>query len=310
MIKNKERMRWIVTLTLCATAVLLFLRMVIIWRDVDPSTGLFRAGAGKLCALYNVAGVVLLAALLVGALVVQSRRKKKKPAPTVDDLVREIIDRNDPLFTDDERPMGEEEIAKDSPDTYADVCNASTWEGTLSAFSYTLPGFCFLLFAYAFIRQGNRDVLTILYSALSVLCGAYFLLMGIRNRAAKNVPLAFFGLIPAAWATLRMIIEYRDVDQYANRDLYTANLIFLIAVVCFFVYQAQVTLGLKTYSMPLSWFAASLLVVALGLSARLPQLVGLVAGRLGALDRVQAVGLLLDLSITFFAGLKIRGMLQ
>ena len=190
----------------------------------------------------------------------------------------------------------------------SDLAAASTWEGTLSAFSYLLPGFGFLFFALSFLLRGKLDGLTFLFSIISALCGAFFLFAGIRNRSDKSVPFAFFGLIPAVWATLRMVIEYRDVDKYVNRDLYTANLIFLIAVVCFFVYQAQVTLGNEAYAMPRSWAASALLVLLFGLSARLPQLIGLLADRLGEMDLVDAAGLVLDLSLTLFAGLKLRRM--
>ena len=63
--RNKEGMRWIVAICLSGSALLFFLRMLIIWRDVDPSTGLFRPGAGLLCSIFNGVGVFLFIASLL-----------------------------------------------------------------------------------------------------------------------------------------------------------------------------------------------------------------------------------------------------
>lgn len=310
--KNKEAMRWTAALTLCLAALLFFLRMAVIWRDVDTQSGLFSTGESTLCSVYNAAGVILLLGFLAGALVIQGIRKKKaplqpKPADRTDPVPEEP-EEEDPLFSENYDPgaLPDEQAPREDPNLVA----AATWEGTLSAFSYLLPGFGFLFFALSFVLQGSLDVLTALFCAVSAVCGGYFLIAGIYNRTEKKTLLAFGGLIPAVWATLRMIIEYRDVEKYANRSMYTANLIFLVAVVCFFVYQAQITLGHAGYAMPHSWFAAALLVLLFGLSARLPQLLGLVLDRLGEMDLVDAASLLLDLALTLFAGLKIRRMLR
>lgn len=305
--QNKEGARWIAVICLCLAALLFSLRMVLIWRDVDVSTGLFHGGASTLCMVYNGVGTALLVGALVAASVVRRLRKKNGEESVPEAPVQPDVNQDEPLFSEVMEPNQPAVPVREASD---DLKTATTWEGTLSAFSYLLPGFGFLFFALSFVLQGNKDALTLLFCLVSAACGGYFLLMGFRNKTDRNVPLAFFGLIPALWATLRMIIEYRDVDKYANRGMYTANLIFLVCVVCFFIYQAQVALGNKTYAMPLSWFASALLVVIFGLSARIPQLLGLLFDRLGTMDLVDAASLLLDLSITLFAALKIRRMLR
>ncbi|MBQ3865508.1 MAG: hypothetical protein II776_01305 [Clostridia bacterium] len=289
------------------------LRLILIWRDVDPATGLFRNGGSFLCGLFNVGGVVLLAGYLTVAMILQARRKKAEelPAPPAEpeEEPEDEYDRFDKLFADETdgriAPVG-----KSDPGVPPDVKSALTWDGTLSAFSYFLPGVGFLFFALSFILKGQMDALTFLYSIVCALCGGYFILAGLRNRADKPVPMAFLGLIPALWGTLRMIIQYRDVQKYVNRGLYVGELLFLISVVCFFVYQAQIALGDPGYAMPLTWVAAALLVVIFGLSVRVPQLFGLVLDRLGSADLTDGAGLLLDLSLTFFAGMKLSAIVR
>lgn len=304
---RKEVIRWIIAGALVIASLLFAVRMVVIWRDVDASTGLFRTGDSSFCALYNVTSVLLLVGALAAALAAGRMWRKNGPPAPKGDPVREAMRRNDPFFSELD-DYDDEEESEDYADPQTAAAAASTWEGTLSAFSYLLPGFGFLFFALSFVLQGGRDLLTVLFCMISAACGLYFLIAGLRNSPDKSVPFAFAGLTPAVWAALRMIIEYRDVEKYANRGMYTANLIFLVAVVCFFVYQSQVALGNESYAMPLSWFATALLVVIFGLSARLPQLLGLVFDRLGKMDLVDAASLLLDLALALFAGLKLRRM--
>ena len=54
----------------------------------------------------------------------------------------------------------------------------------------------------------------------------------------------------------------------------------------------------------------SLFSVIFGLSVRLPQLLALAADRLGSPDLTDGAGLLLDLSLTFFAGMKLSAMVR
>lgn len=285
---------------------LFLLRMVVIWRDVDSATGLFRQPTSFLCGVYNGVGAVLLGVYFLAALVLYARSKKTPAAPVQDPdaELSEALDRFDHVFSEEE-----EEEKVDDPVPGA-VRDAATWNGTLSAFSYFLPGFGFLFFALSFLLQGKMDLLTVLFCLLSAASGVFFLLSGTLNRSKRHGQLAFFGLIPALWATLRMVIEYRDVEKFINRGLYTGNLLFLIAAVGFFIYQAQMILGEENYAQPQSWAATALLVILFGLSARLPQLLGLFLDRLGTMDLRDAASLLLDLSLTLFAGMKVVKMLR
>ncbi len=188
---------------------------------------------------------------------------------------------------------------------------ASIWTGTLSAFASFLPGFGFIAYAIAFFLQnrGEANAFSSVHMILSVLSALFFLIFSFRNSPKKSKIFAFFALSPAFWCTLRMVIEYRDLTRFMNKPLYVGQFLFIISVLVFFLYQAELLLGEKNVSNPnfYAFFAASTLFF--GLSARLPHLIAGIGGKV-SLDLFDASSLLIDLTITLFAATKLSAFLK
>jgi len=258
----------------------LLLRLYTYWGEIAIPTTFF-SGRGIVCALYNGIGFVFFGLCLVFSM----RTKAEKGAS---------------LAAQDESSDRSETILGGF------AGKTAVWEGTLSAFATFLSGFGFLAYALSWIFSENfqTDLYQMVFAALSVLSGLYFILVGLKNSLRRARARAFFALLPALWCMVRMVMEYRDLARFVNKSLYIGQFLFLISAMIFFVYQAQLLLGEKALFRPNAYGFLSLSCVYFGLTARLPQLFAALLDRV-YVDLVDASSLLIDLAITLYVAVKV-----
>ena len=297
-------------ITLVAISLLCFvstaLRLAVYWKEVDGATGFFSTN-GTFCSVYNVIAFVVFGICILltlkkgGQKISESTRSHHRTA-----MENEVLSASDDeAFFYKEEPI---EPVRESLPSFPKktVC----WQGTLSAFASILPGFSFFACAIAMFFSGQTlTSYHTLFILLSVLSGAYFIHSAFSNSAVKNKIRPFFALCPAFWCTVRMVVEYRDLVRYVNKSLYIGQFLFIIATLLFFLYQAQLLVGEKTLSRPNAYAFSALAVLFLGISCRIPHLIAVLGDQM-AVDIIDATSLLIDLSILFFALIKVKTILE
>ena len=279
------------------------LRMFSYFSELEVTTGFFKNN-GTACMIYNGIGF-----LVFGLCLIFTRSKKETPAESTDPDNADLFS-DDTILVHETRVYGPE---KDFPELFHQGFAKKTvvWEGTASAFATLLPGFGFISYALTFITDSTLigDPYHIILIALSLLSGLFFLLTAFRNSARIRKSMAFFGLLPALWCTLRMVIEYRDLARFVNKTLYIGQFLFIISLLVFFLYQAQFLLGEKTLFAPNAYTFSAVSVVFFGITARLPHLFAMLGDRT-SMNLVDATSLLMDLAITLFAFIKLRAIVK
>ncbi len=279
------------------------LRMFSYFTELDVATGFFKNN-GIVCMIYNGIGF-----LVFGICLLFTRSKKGIPAISPKPDSTDVLS-DDTILMQETHVYGPE---KDFPELFHQgfAKKTTVWDGTTSAFATMLPGFGFISYALSFITDSAliADPYHILLVALSLLSGIFFLLTAFRNSARIRKSMAFFGLLPALWCTVRMVIEYRDLARFVNKTLYIGQFLFIISLLVFFVYQAQILLGEKALFSSNAYAFSAVSVVFFGITARLPHLFAMLGDRT-SINLVDATSLLMDLAITLFAFIKLRAIVK
>lgn len=295
---NKRLFRKALKILYVLIPLMFALRLVTYFSELDVATGFFK-GNGAYCTLYNIIGfgVFFLCLALSFTKGGSSTGSNVSRTPNGEDL-----------FVNKQEGYDAEEFY---PQYFYQGFARKTvvWNGTLSAFCSFLPGFGFLAYAIAYLTNDtlSSDPYAVLFSVLSILSGAYFIYFSIRNSPELNRKQSFFALIPALWCTARLVVEYRDLARFVNKSLYIGQFLFLISVMLFFMYQAQLLLGEDALSRPNSYAFTAIPAVYFGITGRFTQLVAGLTDRI-PLDLVDASALLIDLAITLYIILKIAAI--
>lgn len=186
-----------------------------------------------------------------------------------------------------------------------------SFAGTLSAFATLFLSLSFFSFAITLLlTEGTlKDYYEIALLAFSVLGGLFFLLFAFKNSPKANNGMALFALTPVLWCALRLLTEYRDLTRFMNKSLYVGQFLFVIATLIFFVYQAQLILNDKALLKPNSYGFNLLSVLFFGLTARVPVLVAVLTEKI-TLNLIDSSSLLIDLAITLYAAVKLKGIFK
>ena len=281
------------------TPVAFGLRLYTYWKEMDAASYFFR-DSGIICSVFN--GICL--GVFFICLLFSFSKKGVDVSASEGDASPRRKAAEDLLVQDEELFDAEEAFPQYFHKGFAK--KACVWNGTLSAFACLLPGFGFLCYALSFLmdKDNLRDLYVMVFAALSLLSGAFFLLSAFRNSFEKSKFFAFFALVPALWATLRMIVEYRDLTRFINKSLYVGQFLFVLSILIFFLYQGQILLGEESLSRPNSYAFSAVAAVFLGVVARLPVLIALIGDQV-RLDLVDASSLLMDIAITLFIAVKL-----
>ena len=290
-----------VLLTLAFLSPLAFgLRLYTYWNELEITTGFF-SGNGAGCFIYNCIGFAVFFLCLLLAL-----RKKGSfvgssvaPSPSSSLQSEEVS-----LLVQE---SGVYDAEQDFPQYFlhgfAKKC--AIWFGTFSAFAALFPGFALISHAFSyFVNQATDDPYNLIYAALSLASGVFFLIYSFRNSSERSHFVAFFALIPTFWCTFRMIVEYRDLTHYLNKSLYIGQFLFVISALVFFLYQAEILLGEDQISRPNAYVFSGISVVFFGLTARIPTVIAIMGERT-ATDLFTSTCLLADLAITLFVASKL-----
>lgn len=283
------------------------LRMYTFWVEIDPITGFF-TGRGAGCVTFNAIGIaiffvcLLLARIVKGDVIVP--RKKPKTVPTAKDFEeKELLVRNQELAEEEE----------DFPEFFLQgvARKSAMWRGTRTAFAHFLPGFFFLFFFLTFFVHAEqlKNPLILVYALLTLLSAVYFLWSAFVNSPEIRKGRAFFALTPAAWYTVRMVVEYRDLVRFVNKAMYAAPFLFLLSAMIFFLYQAQLLLGDPAMDRPNAYIFSALPVIFFGLAERFPYLLAMMSTRV-SMDLTDVSCVLMDLGIAFYALIKLRAVLK
>ncbi len=288
----KTFQKLLIFISIC-TPITFLLRLWILFKTVDPQSGFFRTSS-LFCTLFNIIAFAAFFFLLIVAI-----RLSRKGAEAAEE---EVSAEGDFLYYKEEDELPEVDPA--DPDfLHGFAASSKTWLGTLSAFSYFLLGFGFLFSAFASVPEESaafRYALVILQ-----LVGGVSLLIGaVQNSSKKSVPLSFLSLAPALYFAVRMVVEYRDVAQYANKSLYIGQFLFLISALLFFLYQAEISLGWPAYAHPDLYAASALLCVFFGCNTVLPKFIAVFAA-VATLSAADTAALLVNLALTLFAAAKL-----
>ncbi len=280
---------------LCPLA--LVLRLVTYWSELDIKTGFFLS-ASPSCTVFNVIGFLVFFLCLALSL-------SKKGRDVGKDQKDFVSEEDDSLLM---RESGVYEAEEDFPEYFLHgfAKKASVWGGTFTAFAALLPGFGFISYALSFLVDAEvfSDPYRLSFALVSLCSGLFFLFYAFRNSGEKSTPFAFFALLPAFWCTFRLVIEYRDLSRFLNKSLYIGQFLFIISVLVFFLYQAQILLGEKELARPNAYVFSASAALFLGVTARLPQLIAVMGERI-SLDLLDSSSLLMDLAITLFVGTKL-----
>ena len=277
------------------------LRIYTYWKELDVTTGFF-SGNGAGCFVFNVIAFVVFFLCLI----LTYHKKGSTVGSAVVPVPRNTALDDDSLVVQDSNPLdeAEEEFPQYFLHGFAKEC--AIWPGTFSAFAAFFIGFGFLSHGISFFLDHNTlsDPYALIYMVLSLISGIFYLYYTFRNSSERSRLVAILALAPAFWCTLRMVIEYRDLTRFLNKDLYVGQFLFVIAALVFFLYQAQILLGEDALSRPNAYVFSGAAVAFLGLTARLPQLFAIMGARLH-IDLYTSTSLLADLAITLFVTSKL-----
>ncbi len=310
---NRNLLKHLTIATFVIIPIAFILRLVTYFKELEITTGFFRED-GIFSAVYNGIGFGIFFLCLALSFVkkdLSSKKKKTPPAPQT--LTEEDVF---PFDDSEDRSLLEGEVetvfeVEEDPRRFFKGVGKriSMWSGPFSAFATLLPGFGFIAYAFALFFHGEEDSYRNLFAILSLLSGLFFLVFAFRNSPVKNKFMAFFALIPALWCTARMVIEYRDLTRFMNKSLYTGQFLFIIAAMIFFLYQAQLLLGEDVLTKPNFYAFPALCVVFFGLTARVPELIAGIGGKI-SMDLIASSSLLIDLAITLFVAVKLKSILK
>ena len=276
------------------------LRIFTYWKELEIPSGFF-LGKGAGCIAFNI----LCFAVFFLCLFLTYHKNGSSVESSGESSARHFNSDGDSLLVHNEEIFDEE---RDFPQFFLHgfARKCAVWFGAFSAFAALLPGFGLISHAISFVVEKEMldDPYCIIYAALSLASGAFFLLYAFRNSSERSRPMAFFALVPALWCTMRMVIEYRDLTRFLNKSLYVGQFLFVIAAMIFFLYQAQMLLGEENFSRPNAYAFSGLAVAFLGVTARLPQLFAIMGERIH-IDLYTSTSLLADLGITVFIVAKL-----
>lgn len=295
---NRTSFRKVALGALVSGVLALSFRLISYFTELDPETGFFVSGA-PFCTAFNA---ILFLWLLFFVVFGVFGRDQNAPDPSGKKTVREAD-----LILKTERDYADD---PDENDLIETARSASIWTGALSAFSSFLPAFFLFFTAYTFRDEFlDGDAFILVYAFFAILAGAAMLVLALMNNKKKSLLAPFPALAPALFLALRLVIEYRDIMRFANKALYIGQFLFIVVQIVFFVYRAELLFGIKSYAHPKAYAWSALAAFYFGVTARLPALFAVFADRV-AWDMKDMAVLLLDLSLTVFAGVKFFALLR
>lgn len=307
---NRKRLNFVLIPVSAVAVIALVLRFYTYWVELDLPTGFFERTAIA-CLIFNIFGFIVFALCLLLSLSKSGRdtEKNNKSMPP---------DEADLLVHNPELPEAEQDYPEYFLQGFAR--KSAVWRGTLSSFASFLPGFGFLSYALSFFAEGAlkavsgswftaslshlQDPYHLIFALLSFASGFYFLIYALKNTPERDKIRPFFALAPAFWCTLRLVIEYRDLTRFLNKELYIGQFLFIISAMVFFLYQAQLLFGEKPLYRPNSYAFSALAAAYFGITARFPQLIAAFGDRI-SLDIVDSATLFIDLAITLYIVVKL-----
>lgn len=298
---NRRLLEKLLILLAILTPVCIALRLFTYWNELNVSTGFF-LGASTGCLLFNI-----FAFLVFFLCLCFSFSKKGKSLNKRRSKAKEVLLKEDELLIQTKRLSDDEDKLTLSGFDKA----VGTWSGTLSAFAPLFLALAFICFGVAILleKENYSNYYQLALTGFSFLSSLFFLFLAFKNTAEKSPAMAFLGLSPVLWCALRLLCEYRDLTRFMNKSLYVGQFLFVISALIFFVYQAQFLLGDKNLLRPNSYAFNALLVLFLGLGARLPHLIALLGDKT-TMTLSDSTALLVDLAITVFAAIKISSVFK
>ena len=287
---------------LCALA--FGLRIYTYWKELDVANGFF-AGNGAGCVVFNVLSFAVFFLCLLFTYR-KSGTSVGSSTVSVSRTARNEEEDEDSLLINDSDPLDEveEEFPTFFLHGFAKKC--AVWFGTFSALAALLPGFGLLSHGISFLleKDSAKDPYTTVYMLLTIASGIFFLFYALRNSSEKSLPTAIFSLVPAFAFAMRLITEYRDMEQFLNKAMYVGQFLFVIAALSFFLNQSQILLGEDNFGSPNAYVFSGVAVVFFGLAARLPQLFAIMGSRI-QMNLYTSTALLADLALTLFVASKL-----
>lgn len=276
-------------------------RLFIHFTEISVSTGFFKVETSA-CILYNAVALLVFFVCLCFSFSKKGKSLNKKTRHgKKNSLEEDLLLQSKNLTSPDEDKIVLSGFEK----------AVGNWHGTLSAFAMLFVSFAFLSYGVMILleKESYSDYYALLLSALSFLSGAFFLTATFQKNIKRGAFMGFFALSPVLYCALRLLNEYRDLTRFLNKELYVGQFLFVIASLIFFVYQAQMLLGDQNLLRPNLYAFNTLPVLFLGLSARLPQLIAILGEKM-TMDLTTSTGILVDLAITLFVGVKLSAILR